>query len=70
MQELSKLPMLAMSLINVYDWFNELSLLVNITAIYLFLPTLFLLPKIFYNKQALRSARLLLCHKNPNKAAV
>jgi hypothetical protein len=70
MQELSKLPMLAMGLINVYDWFNELSLLVNIAAIYLFLPTLFLLHKFFYNKQALQSARLLLCHNNPNNAAV
>ena len=70
MQELSKLPMLAMSLINVYNWFDELSILVNMAAIYLLLPTLFLLHKLFYNKQALRSARPLLCHNNPNKAAV
>jgi hypothetical protein len=70
MQEISKLPMLAMSLINVHNWFDELSLLVNIaTYIYILLPLL-LLQKCFYNKQALRSARLLLCHNNPNKAAV
>jgi hypothetical protein len=62
--------MLAMGLINVYDWFNELSLLVNIAAIYLFLPTLLSLHKLLYNKQALPFARLLLCHNNPNKAAV